>query len=336
MPIDKANHSLDFSTIKKVLIIRLGKIGDIVTTSFVFEIIKDSHPNTDIYLLTLKSNQDLLKFNPRLKKVFYSNGNASLFRNLLKLRLINFDLILDFNDNQSTTSSLILRFLSGKYKAAYDFKKYEDIINIKINPLKKDESHIVERVKDFLLQIGISADEKKVKPVFYLNPVILNNIKGHIPEQGKIITINLSAGAKIRYWEKEKWIELIKLIIKKYPTFGLIILSTKEDDKLKEYIHSEISQAYYPDSKTLTIQYFAAYIRISNILITPDTSAVHIASAFGIPTVALYPNYEWNFVSWQPYKIPHRSIRSKMESISQISVDDVFSAFQSLANEIKI
>ena len=128
------NNRCDFSLMRKVLIIRLGKIGDIVTTSFVFEIIKDNYPQADIYLLTFKSNQDVLNFNPRLAKVFYSKGNVSLFWNLLRLRYLNFDLILDFNDNQSTTSSLIFRFLRAKYKAGYDFNKYQNIINIKVNP----------------------------------------------------------------------------------------------------------------------------------------------------------------------------------------------------------
>jgi ADP-heptose:LPS heptosyltransferase len=318
------------------LIIRLGKIGDIVTTSFVFEIIKDRYPQSDIYLLTFKSNLDVLKFNPRLTKVFYSRGNVTLFWNLLKLRFLNFDLLLDFNDNQSTTSSLIFRFIRAKYKAGYDFIKYENTINIKVSPLGKTESHIIERMKDFLLQIGIPVDENKVKPYFYPDPFVFAKIREETAVFDKIIAINISAGAKIRYWENEKWIELLKLILIKYPKLGVLILSTKEDDKSREAIRSKIIQAHNPVSKSFTIQYLAANIQISDILITPDTSAVHIASALGTPTIALFPNYESNFVSWQPYKIPHRSIKSNTESIKQISVEEVFDSFQSLANEINV
>jgi ADP-heptose:LPS heptosyltransferase len=336
LPIKKTKSELDFLSMRKVLIIRLGKIGDIVVTSFVFEIIKSNFPQIDIYLLTLKTNQDVLEFNPRLKKVFYSNNNVKLFWNLLKLRLFNFDLILDFNDNQSTTSSLIFRFLSSKSKVSYDFKKYENITDIKVKPLRKDESHIIERMKNFLFQIGIPIEEYKVKPYFYLNPSVYSEIKKKNSGEEKIVTVNLSAGAKIRYWEKEKWIELLKVILNKYPKISLFLLSTAKDESLREDIHSILIGTKCPVTKNLTIQDFAAYIQISDILITPDTSAVHIASALGIPTIAMYPNYDSNFVSWQPYKIPHRSIKSSSESIKQISVEEVFDAFQSLVNEINL
>jgi ADP-heptose:LPS heptosyltransferase len=184
--------------------------------------------------------------------------------------------------------------------------------------------------------MGIPIDNYKVKPFFYLNPSVYTEIKKEKGENEILITINLSAGAKIRYWEKDKWIELLKLLLKKYPSFKLLLLSDPKDESLREKIHSNFLQAQLLSVKNLTIQHFASYIQISDILITPDTSAVHIASAFGIPTIAMYPNYGSNFVSWQPYKIPYRSIKSGTESIKQISVKEVFEAFQSLVYEINL
>jgi ADP-heptose:LPS heptosyltransferase len=333
---DKTNSEPDFSKMKKVLIIRLGKIGDIVVTSFVFEIIKSNYPQIDIYLVTLKLNQDVLEFNPRLKKVYYSKNNIILFWNLLKLRLNTFDLILDFNDNESTTSTLIFRFLSSKHKAAYNYQGYKNIIDIKIKPMAKNESHIIERTEDFLHQLGIPIDDQKVKPIFYLNPLLYSEIKKQKHEDEIIVAINLSAGADIRYWEKDKWIQLLKLIMKEYPDFSLLLLSVPKDEALRKEIYSQLNRTQLRSTNNLTIQHFASYIKISNILITPDTSAVHIASAFGIPTIAMYPSYDSNFVSWQPFKIPYRSIKSSTESVKQISAGDVFGAFQSLVKEIKV
>ena len=37
----------------------------------------------------------------------------------------------------------------------------------------KNESHIIERTKDFLYQMGIPIDDQKVKPFFYLNPLYI-------------------------------------------------------------------------------------------------------------------------------------------------------------------
>jgi ADP-heptose:LPS heptosyltransferase len=230
---------------------------------------------------------------------------------------------------------LIFRFLRSKFKAAYDFKGYNNFIDIKIKPLIKNESHIIERTKDFLHQMGIPIDDKRVKPFFYLNPIVFSEIKKQKRDDGKIIAINLSAGADIRYWGKDKWIELLKHILKEYPNFRLLLLSIPKDESLRKEIYSKLNLIQFPSIKTPTIQHFASYIKISDILITPDTSAVHIASAFGIPTIAMYPNYDSNFVSWQPFKTPYRSIKSSTESVKHISVEEVFGAFQSLIKEIK-
>ena len=336
LPTDKSKYELNFSSMKKVLIIRLGKIGDIVTTSFVFEVIKSSYPQTDIYLLTLKSNKSVLDYNPRLKKVFYSKKNVMLLWNLLKLKFYSFDLILDFNDNPSTTSSLIFRFLTAKYKAGYNYRKYENIINIKVNPLNKEETHIIDRMKDFLIKIGITVNDNKVKPYFYLNPSFDSNVNKKSNPNEKLIGVNLSAGAKIRYWDKEKWIKLLNRILLEYPLCNLMLLSLDEDKSLREEILSKLTRSKFSNSNGMSLQQFASYIKSSDILITPDTSAVHIASAFGIPTIAMYPNYSSNFTSWQPYKNKHRSIKSLDESIEQISVEEVYDAFKSLTKEINL
>ena len=41
----------------------------------------------------------------------------------------------------------------------------------------------------------------------------------------------------------------------------------------------------------------------------------------------MYPNYEWNFVSWQPLSDKFRAIKSKTNFISSISVDEVSDSF---------
>jgi ADP-heptose:LPS heptosyltransferase len=327
---------LDYSSISRVLIVRLGKIGDIVTTSFVFEILKSNYPEIDICLLTLRSNKEVLEYNPNLKRVYYSNNNIKLFWNLLKLKFSGIDVLMDFNDNASTTSSLIFRFLNAKWKAGYNFPKYRDVLNIKVNPLKKDESHIIDRMKNFLLQTGMPVNDDKVKPYFYLNPSILSQIKKELGSSGKIVAVNLSAGAKIRYWDKDNWVNLLNLILKEYPSFRLLLLSAPSDKALRQEIHSKLLRTICPADEQQSIQHFGSFIRLSDILISADTSAIHIASAFGTPVVAMYPCYHDNFVSWQPYKTPHRSIKSSSESIQLISVEEVFNEFKDLVNEIKL
>ncbi|NJD22955.1 MAG: glycosyltransferase family 9 protein [Melioribacter sp.] len=334
---DNQITKIDFTTIKKILIVRLGKIGDLVVTSFAFEVLKEKYPHLEIHLLTLSSNKDVLKYNPRLTKVIYSKKNPSLYLKLIGMNKEHYDMILDFNDNPSTTSTLIFKIMKARIKAGYDFSKYERYINFKVTPLKKENSHIIERMNNFLLQLGIKADEKLVKPFFYVGSKELSEVETELCSVKKnkhLIAVNISAGAKIRYWQMEKWNLLLQLINDEYKNCFFLILAVEKDQTQQKQLASSLGIEKCVESKLASIQHFAAYIKSSAVLITPDTSAVHIASAFGIPTLALYPNPNWNFVSWQPYHIAHRSVKSSTENVNDISVQEVFSKFKSLINEI--
>ena len=338
---DNSKHitQIDFHSIKKILIVRLGKIGDLVVTSFVFEVLKEKYPHLDIHLLTLSSNKDVLKYNSRLTKVIYTKKNLSLYLKLLGLFNEQYDMILDFNDNPSNTSALIFKFVNARIKVGYDFPKYERYINFKVTPIKKENSHIIERMNNFLFQLGIEADEKLVKPFFYLGSNELTEVKTElslVSNSKHLIAVNISAGAKIRYWEIEKWNQLLQSINDEYKNCFFILLSAEKDQMQQRQLATSLGTENFIECKLASIQHFAAYIKSSTILITPDTSAVHIASAFGIPTLALYPNPQWNYISWQPYRIAHRSIKSPTENINDISVQEVFIKFKSLINEIGI
>jgi ADP-heptose:LPS heptosyltransferase len=192
-------------------------------------------------------------------------------------------------------------------------------------------------MNNFLFQLGIEADEKLVKPFFYLGSEELGEVENELSTavKGKhLIAVNLSAGGKIRYWEIEKWNLLLHSINDAYKNCFFLLLSTEKDRMLQRQLVSSLGTENCIEGKLASIQHFAAYIKSADLLITPDTSAVHIASGFGIPTLALYPNPNLNYVSWQPYRIAHRSIKSSTENVNDISVQEVFIKFKSLINEI--
>lgn len=331
------NSNFNFEQAKKILVVRLGKIGDIVVTSFVFDVIKMNYPSVNIYLLTLGTNKEVLKYNSQLENVFYLDKNIFLFSMIIKLRKEKFDLILDFNDNPSTTSKMIFKYCNAKINVGYNFEKHSGLINKSINQFDKNSSHIIERMTNYLEQLNLKIENNLIKPVIFIGEIESSEIKKEleiIKNDFKIISINISAGAGIRYWSVESWIELIDLIITNYKDVKVLIHSTEKDLEMQINIFDSIPKDKIIKKNYYSIQHFAAYIKFSDILISPDTSAVHIASAVGTPVIALFPNYDWNYASWQPFKVRHRSVKSTSESIKDISPAGVFNSFNDLYKEI--
>jgi ADP-heptose:LPS heptosyltransferase len=320
---------------KRILIVRLGKIGDIIIASSVFFEWKKLFPENHITLVTLYKNKNVLKYNKDLDEIYYVKNRAQLFFQLIKLRSEKFDLLVDLNDDPSTTSALIRKYIKARVTAGFKFYK-KHIPDLSIDQPQKIETHIIDRVKALLKNLNSEFDNSDLKPIFYVGEtesrIVHEAIKKYRGNK-KIISINISAGAPIRYWPEKKWIELINRICKDSTNWLFIILSEKRDERLKELILQQIDNNRIIPANFYSFQHYVAYIKNSDVLITPDTAAVHIASAFDIPVIAIYPNYEWNFISWQPLSTHFRAIKAKEENISNVNVDEVYQSFISLTSE---
>lgn len=313
---------------KKVLIVRLGKIGDIIISSFVFEVFKKRFPEIEISLLTLESNREVLKYNTDIDNLILSKKNLSVYLQLFNLRKKYFDLVIDLNDDPSTTSNAIRKIIKAKRIVGFRFTSYKSS-DLFSHP-SKDKTHIIERISFLLNELGIDLNQNEIHPKLYLGNkenIDVGKQLNQYKEQNKIVAINLSAGADIRYWKIENWIELINLLHTQLPEILFLPLSTDKDDHLRFKIFEKVNKEFLIAQKFTSFHHFASYIYQSDFLISPDTSAVHIASAFNKPMVAIYPDYEWNYISWKPLSNNFKAIKSNSNYINSVSVDEVYTSF---------
>ena len=64
---------------------------------------------------------------------------------------------------------------------------------------------------------------------------------------------------------------------------------------------------------------------------------MHIARAFKVPVVGLYPKYMRNFHLWQPYRQPDGAVVSENKwDIFAITPEDVFSGFVNVLEGRKV
>lgn len=324
------------SELKSVLIVRIGKIGDIIATSFVFEIIKKNNPEAKVCLITKSSNKNVLKHNPSIDEIFYVDSGIKLYFQLLKLKKKYFDLIIDFNDNPSKTTRIIFSLFRAGTKCGYDFPLYSEYLDIKVPQPDKKNSHIIERMAHFLESIGFKCDRSLIKPFIYTGQEEEKEIALCIKkfEGKKIIALNISAGAEIRFWDVKNWISFVSRISELNKDYVFLLLSMKENENEALEIMNAVDNERIIKPGLPSFQHFAAAIKASFMLISPDTSAVHVASAAKIPVLALYPKSDWNFASWRPYGTNYRAIHSNTENINSILVDQVFFNFVELNKEI--
>jgi ADP-heptose:LPS heptosyltransferase len=81
---------------------------------------------------------------------------------------------------------------------------------------------------------------------------------------------------------------------------------------------------------TKTFDQFAAFIKRLSFLISPDTSAIHLASAFCIPSVVLYVQSDKALRIWEPYGTDYEVVITDVDDLSTIQVSDVQTSFMKL------
>jgi ADP-heptose:LPS heptosyltransferase len=68
-----------------------------------------------------------------------------------------------------------------------------------------------------------------------------------------------------------------------------------------------------------------------NLVVTLDTSVVHIASAFDVPQIALFPDVEWNLKKFRPLSSLSVVVQpEKGEMVSTIPVERVIGEIEKL------
>ena len=258
---------------KKVLIMRLGAIGDLVHTSVIAQAIKQKHPDWRIDFLTEDHYISLLENHPYIDNILswqkYHKTTKGFIDIVKKLYSEHYDYFITPTYSMRT---ILLSFLifpkKSVFKKSYGGLWVEDYFkmaqkcvkdveipqNLILGTDSETNKHIEEEIKQY------------PKPYFIITP-------------GRTID-NTRQG---RLWNIKKWKELSELLIKKYGGTVFTIGSKNEKETHLQLVNNNvvIKTGDYNLNET------KSFLSQADLMISGDTGPAHIASALGIKTLAL-------------------------------------------------
>lgn len=325
-------RSIPLEDVSSVLIIRYDALGDMIVTTPLWRILKRLKPEIKIGVAGSFKNLDLLRADTDID--FLYDYTASSLRDFIKIskktRKQQCDVVLMGNFNQKTRNSIIARLASprgitatvGSPNKEGHQKLFSRLVQL---PLPMNEMPMTSQLQ-FLLKAVISLPPTEdERPSIMIDTRIESDTRSNIDtilketECLQYIVLNIDAPA-FKKWSLENNIFLAKFISAQYPQFAIMLTSLPENkDTIADIIRNEsIARArYFP---TPDIHAMTTLIRNSQLVITPDTSIVHLASAESKPVVAFYLAAS----EWLPYKINSYVILPKKgEPIKTIPFDVV-------------
>jgi len=292
--------------IKKILVIRLGAIGDVLLTTFVVRNLKKRFPDTDIDFLLKETFSSLIVHNPYVHKVIPIKIHAG-FSNLLQIRRQirqnQYDAIIDLQNNFRSrflnwTSQVPLRrtYKLGRWKRFL-------LVKLKINFMKKSKPiplRMIETLQDWHVQDdGLGLDlllddetKKKMKTVCQ---------KMGMDQKKSFITIAPGASRATKQWIGSRFAEVGKHFLKK--DFQVVLVGGVEDKRICESLSNQLDALPINLAGMCSLEETAAVLQNTNLLITNDTGVMHIAAAIQKPVAAIF-GPTTDTLGFSPFRTP--------------------------------
>lgn len=286
------DNLLEKNGIKSILMIRDdGKIGDMVVSSFFYREIKKQFPDIKIGVVTRGAAKAIIENNHYVDKIYEYKKNSSYLKKLASdISKERYDLLIDTSLFLRERQIMFINKCNCKINLGVEKEKWELFdISVEDNP----KEHITKRYVNILKRLGIreinsdydiqilSSTEERVKNRI-LELEKIENIK-----KNKRVVINPYAASKHRSLSKENVIKIGRILLEK--NIGAIyILGLDENKKEIEEIKRELGEKRIYHLKTNGIDEVIALIKYSDLVISPDTSIVHIAIGLGKDLIAIY------------------------------------------------
>ena len=299
-----AQHKINIP-VRKILIIQLGDIGDVVWAIPAFWAVKNAFPQAEVSVLTRRPNGDLLLDDSRIGNVFQVD-RQSVFKGLQLVKSIRrekFDLLFDLRaDDRGAYISL----LSGaKMRAALYYKGINwrnRMFTHLANPPEAKERIFGAAEQSLKIIRSFGIQETTSIPQIFVSTETKNKVitllkTENIASKNGYVTINPFSRWSYKEWGIDKWRQIISFVWQKYKMPVLILGSGEERGRADELTVATSSSTYNLAGKT-TLQEMAGLLQKSKLHIGVDSAAPHIAAAIGTPTLTIYGPSDWR--DWSP------------------------------------
>lgn len=308
--------------IKRILIINLRHLGDLLLTTPMYRCIKRAWPHVEIDGFIYKNCFDILDKNPyvseiltydeNIKKMGFAKRIFEEWKILKRIRDRKYDLII--NSTEGDRGALIAKFSKAKYKIGPDEGSNRKK-NIYTHLVKNCGSkHRVEKNLDFVRRLGISPLEEDKDLFFYIPEETRVKIRALLRERKveDFILIHPISRWRFKSWPIFKWRNLLKMLD------GKIVLSGSIDEK---EILDQIGEGFdiLNLAGKLSLKELGALIEMSRMLVCVDSVPLHIASALKSKCVVLFGPTQDKV--WGPWKNEHAKILSENFSCRPCCLD---------------
>ena len=278
------------SMIQRVLVVRLGAIGDVVNALVFATALKREHPEIEVGWVAHPLVVPLVKDHPHVDRVHVwkrGGGVGEFLRVVRELRSKRYDLAVDLQRLQK--SALLARLSGASRVLGYDRRrtKEQSWIWLKERIQKGDpKAHMVTQYLEVVRALGLKTDgslhelPKEEAAESWADEEIRR--LGGAP-----LLLNLGATKPANRWEPERFGELAGRLAADF-AHPVCLTGGPSDKALAEVARAKAGPKIHDLCGATSLVQLIALCRRARLFVTADTGPMHIAAACGVPIVALF------------------------------------------------
>ncbi len=338
---------IDSQFIRKILVIKLRAIGDVLLSTIVLRNLRLSFPDAGLEFLTEPPSLDIVKHNPDVNNVLvFDRGTMSGIQLIRFVRSRRYDLVIDLFGNPRT--AMVTRLSGARYRVGYRFKGRTYAYNIVVEP-RGGEVHNTQFNLDALERIGIAIQDRNLYfPIAHEHESYIRAYVESIARKGiPLVALNTGGGWYTKRWSLEHFAQLADRIA---GTMNVAILLTWGPGQLAEVqqVQSMAKHHLHIPPET-TLQQLGALLKRCAFVVSNDSGPMHIAAAVGTPVLGIFG--PTNPLLQGPYGNSHLTVRNESVKclgcnltacpiahpcMRELSVDEVYAAVQKLVKKNNI
>ena len=334
-------------SVKKILLVRTDRIGDVVLSLPMLPLIKKQFPNASVTMMVRPYTKELVERHSCVDEIILWDESLGISHYVPLLRSKGFDVaILPY---PRFNLSLIAFLARIPLRAGTGFRWYSFLFTKRIYEHRKDaKRHEVEYNVNLLSTLGIAPNGE---PVFEFSIPVETEKAVHekLSADGvrRFAVLHAGSGGSARDWSIENFARLGDELQSQLQ-LQVVLTGGSNERHLTDSLAAKMKNPPYNYTSEFSLQELGALFRHASVFVSNSTGPLHIAAMVGTPVVAFYPPIlQCSPARWGPYTKKKKVFAADNNAcalcqgtpcrsnvcMEQITVEHVVAAIRGLLNE---